>query len=201
MAGMNKIIIFSLILIGFYVGIFLIPNHVDKFALIPEKSSEIWRFGTYSFTHLDLAHLIENIIGLGLVVFIAFELKVMFNDFSSTYLSSGILSVIPFWLIVPFTALGASNAVLGGFGSLFEETKKYNINNLVIFAPLSLVIFLKAGLNLFTYGFGPEFSFAFKQGLAHFSGLLFGIGFIFLLGKAKPYLTKRKRYVLRGVLG
>lgn len=196
---MNKVVIFALVLIAAYLGIFLIPNHVDKFALIPEKSSEIWRFGTYSFTHLDLMHLIENIIGLGLVVFIAIELKMFFSDFSSTYISSGILSVIPFWLIVPFTALGASNAILGGFGSLAGEAKKYNINNLVIFIPLSIVIFLKAGLNLFSYGFGSEFSFAFKQGLAHFSGLLFGIGFIYLLGWIKPVLTKRKRHVLRRV--
>ena len=137
-----KILIIAIILGIIFIGMFLVPNHVDKFALIPEKSYEIWRFGTYSFTHLDLMHLIENIGGLVIVIFIALELKMVLGDFYSTYISSGILSVIPFWLIFPFTALGASNAILGGFGGLFGETKNYHINNAFLFIPLSFVVFL-----------------------------------------------------------
>ena len=57
---------------------------------------------------------------------------------------------------------------------------------------------MKAVMNYFSFGIGsPEFKFAFIQGMAHFSGLMFGIGFFFFLGWIKPILTKRKRYALR----
>jgi len=196
---MRKILIFAAVLILIYIGIFLIPGRVEKYSLDPEKSSEIWRFAVYPFVHLNARHLIENIIGLGLIAFIAFELKTAFSDFSSTYLSSGFLSVIPIWLILSFTALGASNAIFGGFGLISQETKKYNINGWIIILLLTGLIFMKTIINYFSYGTASEqFIFSFKQGIAHFSGLLFGIGFFFLLGWIKPILTKRKRYVLRG---
>ena len=122
---MNKIIIFAILLIIIYISVFFIPQSVKKFALIPGKIQEAWRFITYSFVHLNVKHLIENIIGLGLIAFIAFELKTAFSDFTSSYLSSGFLSVIPVWLILSFTALGASSAIFGGFGLISQETKKY----------------------------------------------------------------------------
>ena len=124
---MNKILIFAAVLIIIYIGVFLIPNRVDRLSLVPEKTSEVWRFITYSFVHLNARHLIENIIGLGLIAFIAKELKTMFGDFSSTYLSAGLLSVIPIWIILSFTTLGASNAIFGGFGAIIQEIKKFSI--------------------------------------------------------------------------
>ena len=85
----------------------------------------------------------------------------------------------------------------GGFGLISQETKKYKINGWLIILLLTGLTFMKAIMSYFSYGAGPEFSFAFKQGLAHFSGLIFGIGFFFFLGWLKPILTKRKRYALR----
>lgn len=196
---MNKILIFAAALIIIYISIFFIPNSVDKFALVPEKTYEVWRFVTYSFTHLNTRHLIENAIGLVLVAFIAFELKTAFSDFSSSYLSSSFLSVIPIWSIMSFTTLGASNAVFGGFGLISRETKKYNIKGWIIVMVLTILIFIQSFTTYFSYGFRSEqFIAAIKQSLAHFSGLMFGVGFFFLLLKVKPILTKRKRYVLRG---
>ncbi len=195
---MNKVLIFTVILIIIYTSVFLIPNRVEKLALIPEKVSEIWRFITYSFTHLNARHLIENIIGLSLVAFIARELKTVFSDFSSTYLSSGFLSAIPIWIIMQFTALGASNAIFGGFGLITQDVKKFKIKSWYVIVLLTIIIFLNSFVNYFSYGIGSEqFDAAIKQSLAHFSGLVFGIGFFFFLSKIKPILTKRKRHVLR----
>ncbi len=195
---MNKILIFAAILIILYLGIFFIPNRVEKLALVPEKTYEAWRFLTYSFAHLNAKHLIENIIGLGIVAFIARELKTAFSDFSSTYLSSGFLSVIPIWLIMSFTALGASNAIFGGFGLITQNVKKFQIKSWYIIVLLTVIVFMSSVINYFSYGAGSEqFVFAVRQSLAHFSGLMFGIGFFFFLGKIKPIITKRKRYVLR----
>lgn len=196
---MRKIIIFAIIVVIFYIITFFIPGRIDRFALDPEKITEFWRFLTYPFVHLNTRHLIENIGGLALITFIALELKTAFGDFSSTYLSSGFLSAIPAWLILPFTALGASNAVFGGFGLISQELKKFKIKKEIVVAILTLIIFMKTIILLFSSGVASkEFIFTFKQSIAHFSGLLFGIGFFFLLAKIKPILTKRKRYILRG---
>lgn len=195
---MKKILIFTGSLIVIYIIIFFMPLSAERFSLNPEYAGEIWRFATYSFTHLNLKHLAENIVGLSLLSFIAIELKTYFSDFSSTYLSSGIISALPIWLVMSFTALGASNAILGGFGLISMETKKYNIKGWIVIAVLTVLIFMKSIINFFSYGFSaPEFSFALKQGTAHFSGLLFGISFFCLLKKLMPVLERKKLSVLR----
>jgi len=195
----TKILIFAGVLIFIYAGVFLVPDSVDKFALVPEKAHEVWRFITYSFAHLNINHLVENILGLGMVAFIAFELKTAFSDFTASYLSSGFLSVIPVWLLMSFTVLGASNAIFGSFGMISQETKKYGIKGDFILLFLAGIIFMKSVNSLFSHGPGSqEFIFAFRQGLAHFSGLVFGSIFFILLTRLKPVLTKRKRYILRG---
>ncbi|MBD3249148.1 rhomboid family intramembrane serine protease [Candidatus Woesearchaeota archaeon] len=195
---MNKILIFAGVLAAVYVSVFLIPESAEKLSLDPDKPSEFWRYISYPFAHLNLKHLIENILGLGLVAFIGMELKTAFSDFSSAYLSSGFFSVLPVWLLMSFTALGASNAIFGGFGLISQETKKYKINGKVIILLLTGLTFMGSILNYLSYGFGEEFMFAFKQGISHFSGLVFGILVFFLLGWAKPILKKKKRYILRG---
>ena len=99
---MNKIIAFIALFSAVYVFVFLLPNHVDRFALTPEKvqNGEFWRFVTYPFTHLATTHLVENIIGLVLVGILAIELKTLFGDFSSVYMLAGFFAVIPIWLIM-----------------------------------------------------------------------------------------------------
>ncbi|MBD3354987.1 rhomboid family intramembrane serine protease [Candidatus Woesearchaeota archaeon] len=194
-----KNLIFAVILLIIYVFVFFfVPESNEKLALNPEKTDEAWRFGTYQFAHLNLKHLVENLIGFSLLAVIAFELKTFFTEFSSTYLSSGLLSVLPMWLISPFTALGASNAIFGGFGLISQETKKYKINGWLIILLLTGLIFIKTIVNYFSYGAGSDdFIFAFKQGIAHFSGLMFGVGFFYFIKWAKPILTKKKREILR----
>jgi len=194
-----KSLIFAGILLVLYVAVFFfVPESTEKLALNPERTEEIWRFGTYQFAHLNLRHLVENLIGFSLLAVIAFELKTFFSEFSSTYLSSGLLSVIPIWLISPFTALGASNAIFGGFGLISQETKKYKINGWLIILLLTGLIFIKTFGNYFSYGIeSKEFAFAFKQGMAHFSGLVFGVGFFYVIKRIRPILTKKKRQILR----
>ncbi len=194
----RNLIFAGILLVVYIAAFFFFPAGPEKLSLDPEKTEEFWRFGTYQFVHLDIKHLLENFIGFSLLAVIAFELKTFFSDFSSTYLSSGLLSVIPLWLISPFTALGASNAIFGGFGLISRETKKYQINGLFIFLLVTGLIFATAAVNYFSYGAeSKEFLFALKQGLAHFSGLLFGVGFFYFLGLIKPILTSRKRHILR----
>lgn len=195
---MRKILVFAIMLVIIYVAAFFIPGGVDRFSLDPEKLSEFWRFITYSFIHLNLMHLFENIGGLALIVFIALELKTAFSDFSSTYISSGVLSAVPLWLIFPFTALGASNAVFGGFGLISQELKKLKIKTWAVILLLAVTIFIRPIIYFLSRTADEQIIFSLKQSIAHFSGLLFGIAFFYLLVKIKPILTKRKRFILRG---
>ena len=193
----KAILVLAALMIIVYISVHFIPNRVEKYSLDPENFGEVWRFATYPFVHLNARHLIENIVGLSIAAFIAFELKTAFSDFTSTFFSSGYLSVIPIILIMTFTALGASNAILGGYGLISQEIKKYDINPLLVILVLTGLIFMTSITSYFSFGLGKEFTFAFKQGLAHFSAFLYGIGFYFLLSWLKPIVTQRKRLTLR----
>ncbi len=191
---MKKILVFSLALILIYVGVFFVPGRVERLSLMPDKITEAWRFLTYSFVHLDIMHLIENIAGLTLIALIAVELRIALGDFSSVYLSSGFLSVIPLWFMMSFTALGASNAIFGGFGLISQETRKFGVKVWIIILIATLLIFMKS---FFAIGTG-EFSSAIKQSLSHFFGFMFGICFFFLISKIRSISMNKKRSVLRG---
>lgn len=193
----KAILILAALLIIIYISLHFIPDRVEKYSLDPENFSEVWRFATYPFVHLDAKHLIENIIGLTIIAFIAFELKTTFSDFTSTYLSSGYLSVIPIILIMTFTALGASNAIFGAFGLISQEVKKFKINTFLVVLGLTALIFMTSITSYFSFGIGKEFMFALKQSIAHFAAFVYGIGFYFLLEWLNPIITKRKKYTLR----
>lgn len=193
----KAILVLAALMIIVYISIHFVPNRVEKYALDPKNFAEAWRFATYPFVHLNTRHLIENIVGLSIAAFIAFELKTAFSDFTSTYFSSGFLSVIPIVIIMVFTALGASNAIFGAYGLISQEVKKYDINPFLVIVVLTGLIFATSTTSYLSYGIGKEFMFAFKQGLAHFSAFLYGIGFYFLLSWLKPIITQRKRFALR----
>ncbi len=195
---MKKLILFSGVLIAVYFVFFHLPESAKRFSLDPFMLHEYWRFITYQFAHLSLGHLVENIVGLGVLSFIAIELNSNLNSFSSTYLASGLLSAIPLWLLFPFSILGASNAVLGGFGLVSMEARKVNINGALVIAGLTVLIFMKSFLTFAHQGINDMFIIYFGQALIHFSGLIFGVCLFYLIKHIAPIIGKKKRYVLRG---
>ena len=120
-------LIFAGILLVIYVILFILPNQVENYALVPEKiqQGEVWRFGTYQFSHINLSHLLTNLMGLLIITAGIIELKTKFSDFSSIYLLAGFLAILPIWFILQFTALGASTAIYAAFGVIALESKKY----------------------------------------------------------------------------
>ena len=183
-----------------YAGIFLLPNHIEALALIPEKffSGEIWRLVTFQFTHLSELHLFENIAGVLLVGFLATELKIATSDFSFVYFLSGSLAPLPIFTVVSFAALGASAAIYGALGLILLEATKFSIKISYVAVALIAAIFLQSGLMLFSYGVSCEgLLFNLKQAATHFSGLIFGLGIFFLITKTRWNLTKKKRQILR----
>lgn len=195
-----SIAIFAFLLIAVYVFVFLLPNHFENFALDPVKIKEghYWRFLTYPFAHYNIAHLVENIVGLVLAVIIAIELKTLFSDFSSTYLATGFLAIIPIWAVMQFIALGASTAIYGAFGLVSLETPKYDLKPWLPLIILTFLIFAKTLYVLFL-GSNQELTPVLRQGISHFSGLVFGCMFFIFLGKIKPLFIRKKLYCLRGM--
>lgn len=180
-------------MIVIYLVIFEMPNHINQFALIPEKlaSGEYWRLLTFQFSHLNNSHLLENIAGAGLAAGIATHLKMNSKTFSSTYLSTGMFAVVPIFAAAPFVALGASGAVYGALGAVSMEAKKFGINPLIMLGILAATIFAQAALTGGNIG-AP-------QGLVHFSGLAMGAILPKYVESALQKLTKKRSYVLRGV--
>lgn len=195
-----RILFLTIALCIIFVFIFFIPAHVENFALIYEKvvSGEIWRFITYQFSHLDLGHLIENLIGILLVGIIAAELKIEINDFSIIYFLAGTFAIIPIWLLMKFTALGASAAIYAVFGIIAFQAKEFEIKTWHVFLFLTLIIFLKSFFQFFNCGFCKDFILVFRQAMSHFSGLIFGFFGFILLRKIKYKFYRKKLFCLRG---
>ncbi len=194
---MRKAIIwFTAGLVILLVGIFFIPGSKEKLALDADKffSGEYWRIVSYPFVHLDWIHLMENILGLVLVGFLAFELKTRFFDYSLTYFSSGILAVLPLWLVVSFIALGSSAAVYGLFGFISFGLSKFGMKARYVLLVVLLIIGAKLMYNLISEG---EIKLYLIQSLAHLSGLIWGIGLFWGLRSWHNYSDKKKKYILR----
>jgi rhomboid protease GluP len=173
---------FFVSLIAIYIILFVMPKAAEALMLDPAKlfSGEFWRLFTYQFVHNTLPHLIENITALFLSVMIAVELKTDFSGYSLTYFSSGILAILPIWLLFPFLALGASTAVYGSFGFLIRAAKRFNINPYVLLAAVSGLTLISTVYNHYSSQ-GASLIITIQQFAAHLSGLFFGYYFCLLL--------------------
>ena len=186
-------LLFAAVLSAIYLYIFILPNHVAGFALVPSgvQSGELWRFLTYPFDHLDSGHLLKNLIGLVIITAGIVELKTKFSDFSSIYMLAGFLAVLPLWFIIQFTALGASVAIYSIFGMIALEAKKYEIKEWHILSLFIVVIFVEALLS--------GTNTAMLSSLSHFSGLLFGVFAFIFIKKAHSTLDKKRIQCLRRI--
>lgn len=186
-------LLFALLLSSLYIVLFILPNHVENLALIPSKVSdgELWRFGTYPFAHLNIEHLLKNLIGLTIITAGIISLKTRFSDFSSTYLLAGFFAVLPLWFLLQFTALGASVAIYSIFGLIALESGKYEIKQWHILFLLAGAIFIESLLS--------NVSTSLLSSLSHFSGLLFGVFSFMFLKKLHKTLNRRKIHCLRKI--
>jgi len=186
-------LLFAAVLSAIYIVVFILPLHVERFALVPSgiQEGEFWRFLTYPFDHLDSSHLLKNLIGLMIITIGIIELKTKFSDFSSVYILAGFLAVLPLWFLIQFTALGASVAVYSAFGLIALEAKKYEIKEWHILALIIGATFIEAVIG------GTNSSFL--SGLSHFSGLVFGVFAFFFIKQVHSGLDKKRIKCLRKI--
>jgi len=191
----KKFLIFSIVLAMLYIALFF-TGLKDSFALIYEKvvSGEYWRFFTYQFVHKDIEHLIKNIFSLILISIVLIEINSNFSTFPFVYFISGMLSILPVWIIIKFIALGASAAIYGSLSFIFFDVKKLNIKRYFIFLIILFITFLEF---FTTYIASKDFYVSFFQFLSHSSSFIFGIFLFLLIDKIKYLKEKRKNYILR----
>ncbi|OYT27573.1 MAG: hypothetical protein B6U97_01125 [Candidatus Altiarchaeales archaeon ex4484_96] len=188
---MNKIIASILIICTVNVLVYYIHPQPETLILTRDKGlKEPWRLLTYQFEHISQTHLLENIIGLMLVGFIAREANIKFKDFIFVYIAS-VFIVIPFVYLVYPTDTVAGNST-GIYGLLsYTLLKERKIIPPYLSLPLfTLVMFTAPIINL--YQAGALIMKNLQSSIYHFIGYLSGIG-VFHLNQRKPYKKVLRR--------
>jgi rhomboid protease GluP len=194
---LKQFAIFFLAVFAIYTILLAIPSATE--ALLLDRTSlfsgEFWRLFTYQFVHDSMSHLAGNIVALLLSVVLAIEVKAIFNEYSATYFSSGVLAILPLWLFLPFTALGASTAIYGSFGFLSRSASRFRIKPYVL---LILVTALATASAVYSYySYPSSLAMVLKQLAAHLSGLYFGYLFSMLVIRLKAAYPSRRWRCLR----
>ncbi len=199
-----KIVWLSLLiaLVITYLLFFLVPQGAELFSLNYKKifsgKFEFYRFVTYQFAHLNLKHLLINILTLTITFLLLFELKLSLNKFLILFLAAGFFAVLPLWFLLKFDALGASTAIFAGMGFLTLGLDRYGLKPGLFVLGLFFLVFYKLVYFLFSGTFiDSTFQLELNQSLSHFSGLVFGLLGYFGTNKLKRIISKRKSFILR----
>ncbi len=188
---LKSVFIASSILIAFIAFIFVfVPNAVDvlSFSGLSFFSGELWRLFTFSFTHVNLQHLLENIISIFLVAFLGYEFGLNGKSFFFFFIvASFIVALVDAFLLPSLVLAGASLGIYGIVGALSIKGSNF-IPKLYLIPLLGLSVFVKYLLVAFIY---PS-SFELEQTFFHFSGFLTGILLFYV-----PRTFKKKRYILQ----
>lgn len=170
-----------------YIGVLFVPDHIERYALIYQQVSEgeYLRFLSFQFSHLDVGHLMQNLLGLGIICMLLRELHLEPEDVFSVYLLTGIFAVLPLWFFTHSTLLGASSAVYGGFGIALLGSLKLKAKTSIFFLGMTLPMIIQ----LIEQGMQAWLQIAF-----HLSGFIGGVllYLIWTYGKAHLYTHQRK---------
>jgi membrane associated rhomboid family serine protease len=184
---MYKILAFVVIVCIINVSaFFLLPS--AQFMLTKDFVSQPERILTFQFFHVNQMHLIENIVGLLIVGFIATEINLSMRDFLFAYYLS-------IFIVVPLALLIASDYPLGGnstgiYGvlalSLFRSRKLIPLK--VSMPVFTLMIFPSTLANLTKYDFYSNK--ILQSEFYHFAGFLAGLA-------VSSFSIKKRNYILR----
>ena len=134
-----------------------------------------WQLITSMFVHVDIVHLAGNMFFL---LIFGLRAEELFTDteYYFVYLASGLAGNILSLLLPPLTvSAGASGAIFGLFGAVIVYLRKAverSVAGALLFAFMFLLITISAGTNI----------------LAHFGGLVAGLGIGYWLAKSRRSL-------------
>ena len=156
----------------------LIPEPLD-FMFTSDAWAQPYRFISFQFIHMDMNHLIENVIGFIVIGLIATELDLGLKEFALAYFFA-IFLIIPLALLISVNQPLAGNST-GIYGALaFSLVKCKRLIPLKFSIPAFIFFIFPASLlNISHYEF---FSMdAFQSEFYHFIGFLGGITSSFTL--------------------
>jgi membrane associated rhomboid family serine protease len=179
----NKILLFSVAVCIINALMFLYIDKSDYTFNLSLAASQPWRFITFQFFHVDIVHLMENVIGLLFVALIATELDIKFGSFLKVYLLSIFAVFLPISIVFPMAIVAGNSTGLYGLLALCLIKARKFVSSKVTLPIIVVLIFSMSALNLFLCGMC--FLDFFQGEFFHFSGFLAGIGMSFMPA-AKP---------------
>jgi len=178
----------SIILICIIIFL-IVPNAAEIFSFSGIKflKGEVWRILTFSFTHINLDHLIENSIVLMVVALLAYEFGLRGKLFITYFsLVSILIALLDLFLFPSIIIAGASLGIYGVLGGLSMKGSHF-ISRTYILSLFGITIFLRSILDFLT-----KTSFTVSiQSLLHFSGFIVGIALVSI-----PRKFKKEKHIL-----
>ncbi len=179
---MKKVLIIAGMIAFFCILFFLVPYSFDVFSFSGGQfwSGESWRLLTFSFTHMNLQHLAENLIALLVVSFLAFEFNLSWRAFGICFLLSSIIIALAgsFFFPVLFMA-GASMGIYAVLGALSAKGSRL-IRTHTLIPLLGLAIFIEYLFKIFRGESLAQPSF-------HLFGFVTGLGVFYSFFKIKRH--------------
>lgn len=178
---------------GIYIAVictavfFLVLNSASLLGFSGElfRQGEIWRLLTFPFTHLDLSHLTENMITLGIVSFLSYEVGLNRNQFLFVFFGANLVLALTNLFFLPLIIIaGASAGIFAVLGSISTKGSEF-IPQLVLFPLMFSSIFIKSFFSVFS---GAALNWTML--LMHTLGFAYGVGIYFVVSKYRP---KRRR--------
>ncbi|MFH1592130.1 MAG: rhomboid family intramembrane serine protease [Candidatus Woesearchaeota archaeon] len=184
------LISFGIVLVSLFI-FFLIPGALEIFSFSGKTflSGEFWRLITFSFVHITTLHLIENIVAIALVSFLAYEFGLAGRSFVVFFIAVSFVIALADAFMFPLLVIaGASLGIYGVLGVLSIKGSNF-VPKVYLIPLLGASVFLKYLLTLFT---GSGSYSDLPQTLFHFSGFVTGL-FLFYI----PRKFKKRKYVLK----
>jgi membrane associated rhomboid family serine protease len=144
----NRILLFALLICIVNIMVFtFVPSSEYTFNLYL-ASSQPWRFLTFQFFHVDIYHLLENVIGLLFIAMVAIELSIDFKLFLPVYALSVFAVFLPMAIAFPLaTVAGNSTGVYGVLALCLIKARKLVSSKITI--PIIFAFMFSASITNF----------------------------------------------------
>ena len=164
----------SLLVLISCIAFFLVSNAMDIMVFSGDLfyySIQFWRVLTFPFIHISLSHLIQNIVAIIVITFLAYEVDLGVKAYLGSFFSASIIIALATGLIVSHLLIaGLSMGIYAIMGVVAIKGSN--------FIPKSILISLFA-VSFFIEPLASSFDMAvIKSAIFHLLGFVFGIIFI-----------------------
>jgi len=175
----NHILLMALVLFvaGASLAVYLlVPNAIQilSFSGTTFLQGELWRMGSFPFTHVSMTHLVENLIALTIAFLLAWELELVGTNAFLAFFGASLLVALADLVAFPAVILaGASVGIYALFGAVAATGSSFVSVRVMMLAfgiPITVRFLFQA---LVAHGW--------LSAALHFVGFLTGIGMTFLL--------------------